>query len=316
MPKQSGHICQCQTCGRCFSQVSIGIQTEGNFDMPSFIAFAEKMIKPGAPFSKTANESQILMVRPKNLKGDNDVEEPSSFTDNTLNESPSITKKSPYERNSNLKEDTLNATFSESSLMKDFEQIKAQGFGFNSTSAFTEKLMEICETPKFYSAQNTNFFNFQGNPQYEKTMKNPRNLGRIQTFSNKPIKPANCIEEKIFPQTTKNHPIVYNFAEPLKKTAKNSKISTTKDSKEVSEDSTNQISQNYESIMDKPTFLDPNLRESFKQLVQLEKIGIKQQFSVKNFKFQDKRKPQVVENESLDLSNSLDMKQLREFLDN
>ncbi|CAG9316120.1 unnamed protein product [Blepharisma stoltei] len=319
MPKLAGHICQCKTCGRSYTLVSVGIQTDSTSDMPSFIDFAEKMFKPGAPFNKSTNESRILMVRPKKLKGDTkDIEEPSSFSDNTLNDSPSITKKAAYEKNSNLKEDTLNATFSESSLIKDFEQIKSQGFGFNTSSAFTEKFIEICDTPKFYSTQHIQgAFNFQGTPHYEGTnsMKNCTNFSKTQTFTNRPtIGRSNYPEEKLFAKTAKNHTSPFNFADFSKKNAKTSKISTA--SKDLSEDSTNQISENYESIMDKPTFLDPNLRESFKQLVQLEKIGLKQQFSSKNFKLQEKRKQQIAQNESLDLSLSLDMNQLQEFLDN
>lgn len=322
MPRLGGHVCQCKHCGRSYTHVTIGIQTDKVSEMSSFVDFTEKMFKPGAPFNHEFIDRKIMMVRPKKLKGDTkDVDEPSSLSETTINEGPEITKKPNFDENFNLKEDTMKSSFSESSLMKDFELIKSQGFGFNSSSAFTEKFSEICETPKFQSSQNV-AFNSKGRDEFV-LFETLRSSARFKTFSKtqnftvpKKLKnqklTTHLFPEKSQAHTTKHTSTRFNFNQKAPKKTHNEKSLIS----DLSEDSNIIIPENYGNLINKHTFLDSKMRESFKNLVQLEKMGLKQQFAQKDFKFHEKRKSQVAENESLELSNSLDMDRVQDFLDN
>ncbi|CAG9316241.1 unnamed protein product [Blepharisma stoltei] len=313
------HKCICKTCGRGITFSDASVQTEMLSEMQSFVDFTEKMCVPGAPFKKSAVRNQIMMVRPRRLKGDSgkEVEEPSSMINSEISEK---TQKPIFLSPNDHFKIEINKQSEDSSSAKDLDLMM---------TGLKESLTSTAQTEKYI--ENNVKFNIPSskNKERRKSSKPSQGITPINTLAKSqalplckilggkfdPISvPIKCTTPMV---SLKSEKTSKKNAKSNKKHRKNWKLKeNASTSKELSDESTNQLSQNYGLIFDKHTNLDPNGRETFKHLVKLEKLGLKEQFSTKNFKYAERKKIETEESASIDLSNSLNMDQIQEFLEN
>lgn len=303
MLKTAPHICICKNCGFELIGNDVAVQTESTFDASASIDFFETLNKPGAPFrNNDPEESKYLMVKLKRCTGDTSQEsEAESFTEEfSLNQKQTFkntgfdfefedTGSIRAERISfNSKDDTFKERLSEDSslnLIKELEKVveNAKNHRKFPSSASTERYVyspkeSLGSTPKdnrrpLLLAEVKPFY-LEKKSKY--SIKAPSDVSKRE-----PVKPPSYLKNK-----ENLNPFAISKTEQQSEEIENlSQIENESSEISIEVEETSQLSGSYTHLFDKHKLLDPNSKDSFRNLVQMEKNSLRQQFSGKKFKF-------------------------------
>ncbi|CAG9312106.1 unnamed protein product [Blepharisma stoltei] len=308
MLKLLPHVCICQTCGRKLLQTNAAVQTDPVIDFSSPIDDAGRFRKPGAPFRNDPEESKYLMVKLKRLTGDTSQEmDVESIVD--IDEELSINPEKSFKLGLNFElEDTGN-----------LPEISNVSLPEDSSLNLLKELEQIVEKStihrKFPSSASTEKFNYSPKESFGLTSQESRKAVNITETRPFHLTKSSKFSAKSLLNNSKRDPI----KPPIINESQNSKENKTeldsvdienisgieKESLNISVEveESSRLSGTYSILLSKHKQIDPHGKSAFKQLIQMEKNSLKEQYSEKKCSFSKSKRYKG--EDSLNLSNNI-----------